>query len=229
MFRIVIKDKVFTSLEEFGRNMYLYPEACENLLTSAKFLKALAEEDRELFDKLVTLNHEIRDVNAFLFHAQYLFCPHMELKHHTYSFENLKDLGEQILEFGPKIDIYLKDFLKFKLLSKYMRDHGIDSKKPSLYNRVIELEELFYENENKAYFLLGFALAETKKIKFNHKEYSDFKKFFEDMITDYYIVNYSVNLESNQYIYAWLEINGFEKQIKKYKALLDTIEQMEGK
>ena len=129
MFRIQIKDKIYASLEEFGREMYLYPEACETLLTSTKFLKALANENKELFEKLVALNRDVRDANAFLFHAQYLFCPHMELKHHRYSFATIKELGQQILEFGPKIDIYLKDFLKFKLLSKYMVDQGIDRRK----------------------------------------------------------------------------------------------------
>ena len=229
MFKIVIKDKTFTSLEEFGKNMYLYPEACETLLTSTKFLKILGEENRELLEKLIKLNHEVRDVNAFLFHAQYLFCPHMGLKHHTYSFENFKELGRQILEFGPKVDIYLKDFLKFKLLSKYMLDQGYDTRKAILYKKVLELEELFYTNENKAYFLLGFLLAETDKIIFNKKEYDDVNSFFQDMISDYYVVNYSHNLETNQYIYAWLEVKGLNRTVSKYHSLLKTIEQLEGK
>lgn len=229
MFRIQIKDQVFASLEDFGRNMYLYPEHCEYILTSTKFLKELAKEDKVLFEKLVTLNREVRDVNAFLFHAQYLFCPHMELKHHRYSFSNLKELGQQIIEFGPKIDIYLMDFLKFKLLSKYMRDQGIDTRKPDLYKKVLELEELFYKNEKKAYFMLGFILAETKNIIFDKKEYTNVKDFFQDMISDYYVVNYSFTLESNQYIYAWLEINGYTKEISKYHALISTVEQLEEK
>lgn len=227
MFRIKIKDEVFASLEDFGRNMYLYPEACENLLTSTKFLKALAEESRETFEKIVELNHQVRDVNAFLFHAQYVFCPHMELKHHRYSFTTLKELGEQILKFAPKIDIYLKDFLKFKLLSKYMRDQGIDIRRPELYSKVLELEKLFYKNENKAYFMLGFVLAETNNIVFEKKEYKDVKSFFQDMISDYYIINFSNNLESNQYVYAWLEVNNLNDEVRKYQALLETVEQLE--
>ena len=153
MFKIKIKDHVITSLEELGRNMYLYPEAFETLLVSTKFLKILKDENKELLEKLIKLNHEVRDVNAFLFHAQYLFCPHMELKHHRYSFSNLKELGKQILSFGPKVDIYLKDFLKYKLLSKYMVDQGYDVRNSTLYHKVLELEQLFLVNENKAYFL----------------------------------------------------------------------------
>lgn len=229
MFRIKIKDQIFASLEEFGRQMYLYPEACESLLTSTKFLKALASENKELFEKIVALNREVRDANAFLFHAQYLFCPHMELKHHRYCFSNIKELGQQILEFGPKVDIYLMDFLKFKLLSKYMRDQGIDIRKPDIYKKVLELEELFYKNENKAYFLLGFVLSESKNIIFDKKEYTDVKDFFQTMITDYYVVNYSKNLETNQYIYAWLEVNGLDKKVSKYRSLLSTVEQLEDK
>ena len=70
-----------------------------------------------------------------------------------------------------------------------------------------------------------------KKLMFlkNKKEYTDVKSFFQDMISDYYVVNYSFNLESNQYIYAWLEINGFEKEVSKYYALLSSVEQLEGK
>lgn len=229
MFKIKIKDQVFTSLEEFGRNIYLYPEACETLLTSTKFLKALADENKELFEKLVVINHEIRDVNAFLFHVQYLFCPHMELKHHGYSFNNFKELGRQILEFGPKVDVYLKDFLKFRLLSKYMKDQGYDTRKSHMYNRVLELEELFFENENKAYFLLGFLLAETDNIIYDNEEYNDVSDFLQHMITDYYVVNYAHNLESNHYIYAWLEVKGLKNEVNKYRALINTIEQLEGK
>ena len=209
--------------------MYLYPEACETLLTSTKFLKALADENREVLEKLIKLNHETRDVNAFLFHAQYLFCPHMGLKHHTYSFNSFKELGRQILEFGPKVDIYLKDFLKFKLLSKYMVDQGYDTRKAILYKKVLELEEMFYENENKAYFLLGFLLAETDNIIFNRREYNDVSEFFKDMLSDFYIVNYSHNLEANQYVYAWLDVKGLNRQVTRYNSLLKTIEQLEGK
>ena len=228
MFKIKIKDQIFTSLEELGKNMYLYPEACETLLTSTKFLKILKDENKELLEKLIKLNHEVRDVNAFLFHAQYLFCPHMGIKHHRYSFDTLKDLGKQILEFGPKVDIYLKDFLKFKLLSKYMVDQGYDIRKKDLFKKVLELEKLFKENENKAYFLLGFYLAETENIIFDKKEYSNVEEFFEAMLSDYYIVNYSHYLDDNQYIYAWLEIKGFDKEISKFKALVDTIQKLEG-
>ena len=65
MFKIKIKDHVITSLEELGRNMYLYPEAFETLLVSTKLLKILKDENKELLEKLIKLNHEVRDVNAF--------------------------------------------------------------------------------------------------------------------------------------------------------------------
>jgi hypothetical protein len=110
-----------------------------------------------------------------------------------------------------------------------MLDQGYDTRKAHIYKRVLELEELFYENENKAYFLLGFLLAETDKIVFDRKEYDDVTEFFEDMISDFYLANYSHNLETNQYIYAWLEIKGLNKEVSKYHALLSTIEQLEGK
>ena len=58
-------------------------------------------------------------------------------------------------------------------------------------------------------------------------EYKDVKSFFQDMISDYYIINFSNNLESNQYVYAWLEVNNLNDEVRKYQALLETVEQLE--
>ncbi|MDD6301921.1 MAG: hypothetical protein PUA56_01210 [Bacillales bacterium] len=228
-YKIVIQDQVFTSLIEFGRNMYLYPEACESLIVSNKFLKLLSKIDRKKFDQLIKINHEVRDINAFLFHAQYVFCPHMELKHHGYSFKSLKELGDKILSYGPTVDIYLKDFLKFHLLSKYMVDQGLNEQKPNVYQRVLELEIMFKENENKAYFLLGFLLAECDTIIYMKKPYDDVEEFFKDMISNYHIINFASNLDNNQYVYAWLEVKGYGQKVLKYQSLIETIESMEVK
>ncbi len=226
-FSIVIKDKTFSSLEQIGKEMYLYPEAFEKILTSRKFLLILKQEDEEKFHKLIEYNHLYRDVNAFLFYAQYLFCPHMELKYHRHKFDSLKQLGEYIIYNGPSIDIYTKDLLKLNLLSKYMKDQGLDKKNPKIYDEVKDLERLSIENENRAYFLLGFRLSECDKIIYDKKEYDSVKDFFKTMTSDYYLYKFSSGLEIDQYVYAWLIVKGYEDVIVKYRGLIDTIEEME--
>ncbi len=226
-FSIVIKDKTFTSLVDMGKEMYLYPEAFEKVLTSRKFLKILKNEDEEKFNELLKINHMYRDVNAFLFYAQYLFCPHMELKFHRHKFDSLKELGEFIIYNGPEIDIYTKDLLKLNLLSKYMRDQGLDKKTPKIYDRVIELERMSIQNENRAYFLLGFSLSECDKIIYDKKEFDSVKEFFKTMTSDYYLYKFSSSLETNQYVYSWLIVKGYEDVVTKYRGLIDTIEEME--
>ena len=147
-FKIVVENEVFSSIEEFARNIYLHPDASEKILTSTKFLSLLAKENRNKFDQLIGINRAFKDAEAFLFYAQYALCPHMELRHHGYLFSSLEELGKKILSFGPEVDIYLKDFLKHKLLSKYMKDQGLNEKDPQIYSRVLELEKKFKENEN---------------------------------------------------------------------------------
>lgn len=226
-YRIVCENKVFTSLEEFARNIYLYPDASEKILTSTKFLSLLASEDKEKFNKLIEVNHNIKDVEAFLFHAQYILCPHMELRHHGYLFTNLEDLGKKILTFGPTIDIYLKDFLKYKFLTKYMVDQGLDILNPIMFSEIKELENAYKENENKVYFLLGFKLAKCDTIVYEKERFYDVKTFLSRMIYKKNISKFSKELEKSQYVYAWLEIKGYGNLVNNYRSLVETIEQLE--
>ena len=89
-FVVVLEGKKFTSLEELGLNMYLYTEASEKLITSDKFLKFLKDYDNEKYSKLVKLNHSVRNYEEFIFLAQYIFNPTMNLTHHTYSFQTFQ-------------------------------------------------------------------------------------------------------------------------------------------
>ncbi len=228
-FKIVLQDHVFSSIEEFARNIYLYPDASEKTLTSTKFLNLLAKVDKDKFNRLIEVNHKYKDANAFIFFAQYALCPHMELKYHGYMFKNLEELGKKILLFGPKVDIYLKDFLKYHFLSEYMETNGLNIQNVEIYNRVLELEKLFIENENKAYFLLGFALAKCNTIVYERESFTDVKEFFSRMIKDKSITRFSNELEQSQYVYAWLEVKGYSKLVNNYRSLVETIEQMERK
>lgn len=224
---IRVKEKTFSSFEEFGKNIYLYPDEAYALLSSPKFLKILLQTDKVMFQKIQEAKENNYSVEAFLFDAQYIFCPKMEIKHHRYSFKTVKDLGEKIISYGPDIDIYLKDFLKFKLLSKYLLLQGYDKLEPRLYNGVLQLEKEFLVNGNRAYFKLGFLLSKRKTIIYRRREYSNYNEFFEAMLSPRYLVEFSNNFEKNQYIFAWMEVLGQQKMIGRFLSLIDTIEKQE--
>lgn len=226
-FIITLENQRIHSLKELGEKMYLYEDAAEKLVTSEKFLRFLKEYDREKYNRLVELNHRTREYEEFIFLAQYIFNPLMNLRHHGYRFDTFKELGMQILRFGPDIDIYLKDFLKYRLLSQYMEMLGFDASDPTLYAKIKELERLYFENENRAYFLLGFTLSESKSIVYRNRIYDDIGLFFQDMMRPSNLVSYSALIEQNQYVLSWLIYLGRQKEVDRFESLLNSIEMLE--
>ena len=226
-FVIKLEDKKMTSLKELGENMYLYPDASEKLLTSNKFLRFLKEEDKDKFDRLIKLNHEVREHQEFIFLAQYIFSPIMSIRHHGYKFSSFKELGQQILDFGPDIDVYLKDFLKYKLLTKYMVHMGFDKTDSKIYNKVIELEGLFEENENKAYFLLGFTLSRCGIITYCGRSYKDVNLFFKEMALNKNVTSFFSLISKSQYVVSWLTYLGYGEQVDKYQSIINLVDDLE--
>ena len=226
-FVITLEKERITSLKELGEKMYLYPDASEKLLTSSKFLKFLKENDEEKYVKLIELNHKEREHETFIFLAQYIFNPIMNIRHHGYEFNSYKELGEKILAFGPKIDVYLKDFLKFGLLTKYIKLMGRDIQDKEIYLKVVELEKKFKINANYSYFLLGFTLSDCAIITYESKAYSDVNLFFQEMIHDHCVANYSSLISKNQYVLAWLTYLGYDKVVDKYQSIINSITKLE--
>jgi hypothetical protein len=224
---IELEGKLFSSFKELGENIYLHEDAAEKLLTSPKFLRILKDEEPEMFKKLIKINHEAREFQEFVFLAQYIFNPFMNIRHHGYQFNTLKELGEKILEFGPDVDIYLKDFLKYKLLSKYMVMMGWNESKPQIYSQILRLEQLFSINENKSYFLLGFVLGQCDIMRYWKRDYSNEEDFFDEMRSPFNIVSYSSLIDKSQYVLAWLTIKGKEKEVKEYEDIVQLVESME--
>ena len=222
-FVITLEDQRIDSLEDLGRKMYLYEDASEALLTSNKFLKFLKEYDYEKYRKLISLNHQKREHEEFIFLAQYIFCPLMNIRHHGYEFNSLKELGEKIINYGPEIDIYLKDFLKFHLLSQYMEMMEYDKVDKENYLAIKNQEKLFLENENKAYFLLGFILSKCDIITYCKRPYSDVNRFFLEMVLDRNIIAYSSLIDKNQYVLSWLTYLGKKSQVDKYQSMINSI------
>ncbi len=226
-FVITLEDQRIDSLEDLGRKMYLYEDASEALLTSNKFLKFLKEYDYEKYKKLIELNHQKREHEEFIFLAQYIFCPLMNIRHHGYEFNSLEELGEKIINYGPEIDIYLKDFLKFHLLSQYMEMMEYDKSDKKNYLVIKNLEKLFLENENKAYFLLGFILSKCDIITYCKRQYDDVNRFFLEMVLDRNIIAYSSLIDKNQYVLSWLTYLGKISQVDKYQSIINSIKALE--
>ena len=182
-----------------------------------------------MYNNIVELLSQPFQNDAFLFKTQYIINPIMSLRYHGYNFENVEELGKKILSFGPQIDIYLKDFLKYKLLSYYFEVVHFDERKPQLYKSIKTLEEEFLTNENKAYFKLGFVLDNQKCILYNGKKFNDVKQFMSYVILPVSITEFAKDFIKSQYVFAWLDYLGYKKEISLFESIVDNVEQKERK
>lgn len=226
---IKLGSNTFYSMEEFAKNIYLYHDEALALIKSKKFLKILYNYNEKMYNNIVELLSQPFQNDAFLFKTQYIINPIMSLRYHGYNFENVEELGKRILSFGPQIDIYLKDFLKYKLLSYYFEVVHFDERKPQLYKSIKTLEEEFLTNENKAYFKLGFVLDNQKCILYNGKKFNDVKQFMSYVILPVSITEFAKDFIKSQYVFAWLDYLGYKKEISLFESIVDNVEQKERK
>lgn len=226
---IKLGSNTFYSMEEFAKNIYLYHDEALALIKSKKFLKILYNYNEKMYNNIVELLRQPFQNDAFLFKTQYIINPIMSLRYHGYNFENVEELGKKILSFGPQIDIYLKDFLKYKLLSYYFEVVHFDERKPQLYKNIKTLEEEFLTNENKAYFKLGFVLDNQKCILYNGKKFNDVKQFMSYVILPVSITEFAKDFIKSQYVFAWLDYLGYKKEISLFESIVDNVEQKERK
>ena len=148
---IRINEKYYDSIEKFAHDIYLYHDEAFSLIKSQKFLKILYKYNEKMYNDIVGLLTNPFQQDALLFKVQYILNPLMGIKYHGYNFNDFTSLGKKIILYGPLTDIYLKDFLKYKLLSFYMEKINYDKKEPALYSKIKKLEEEFVSNENRAY------------------------------------------------------------------------------
>ena len=226
-FEIKIKNKTFYSLKEFAKNIYLYPDESFALIKSQKFINFLYNYDEKMYNKIAELLGAPFSQDEVIFKVQYILNPLMELRCHGYLFKDFKSLGSKILSYGPKIDIYLKDFLKYKLLSYYMHINKFDEKEPIIYQQVLNLEQEFLTNENRAYFKLGFLLEGSRCIVYNGKKFSTIKEFFDFIVNPVNISDFAIDFIKSQYTFAWLEILDYKNQIVLFENLVESVEQKE--
>lgn len=226
---IRINSNHYSSFEEFAKNIYLYHNESFALIKSQKFLKILYKYNEKMYNSIVRLLSNPFQPDALLFRAQYILNPLMGIKYHGYVFDDFISLGKKILFYGPLTDIYLKDFLKYQLLSYYMEITRYDKKEPILYSKVKELEKEFLINENRAYFKLGFLLNGTNSITYNGKVFDDVKAFMNYVILPVNITDFASDFIKSQYVFAWLEYLGYKKEIVLFENLVFSVEQKERK
>lgn len=226
---IRLKDEKFSSFYEFGENIYRYFDEAYYLINTEKFLTLLKKENEKVFNEIVALRKEEIDEDSFTFKVQYLFCPLTELKYRTYKFKTLKEFGNKILYGAPKIDIYIYDMIKNKLLSYYLKLHKYNELEEKIFNKVIEIENEFEVNPNRAYFKMGFALAETRKIVYRRRWYDSVSSFFAEILKPAEINDFKENFEASQYLFAWLEILGYANELNNYQTIVTTMQEWEEK
>lgn len=226
---IKIKDKVYYSLKEFASEMYLYPDEAFCVIKSQKFLKILYKCNEKMYNIIAELLQTPFQIDALVFKVSYILNPLMEIKHHHYVFKDFKALGAKILSFAPDVDIYLKDFLKYHLLSFYMEVTKYDVKEMLIYQKVKELEQEFLVNENRAYFKLGFLLEGSKSIVYNDKRFFSPKRLMAYAIQPVYITDFASSFLKSQYVLAWLSYLGYDKEISLFENYLNVIEVKEKK
>ncbi len=134
---------------------------------------------------------------------------------------------ELFFKYGPIIDVYLKDLLVYHLLSEYMEKQGDDVKQEKYYSIVKEAEKLVEINENYAYWYLGFKLANTKVMTYERKDYDSPKLFFKERMDISSMFSLASSLEANQLVYTWLQIQGSEKELNEYKAMVNLFDNKE--
>lgn len=226
---IKVGNRTYDSLNDFAKEIYLQHDESFALIKSEKFMKILYNFDEKMYNNIVELLSQPFQQDAFLFKAQYILNPLMGIRYHGFLFESYKELGKKIISFGPSTDIYLKDFLKYRLLSFYMLITKYNEKNPDLFKKVKILEEEFLLNENRAYFKLGFLLEGSNIIVINGKRFNDAKSLLEYLILPVNIIDFAKDFIKSQYVFAWLEILGYQKEIVLFENLIVSIEQQERK
>lgn len=223
---VYFDDLHITNLIELGQNMYKYPDLAFSLIIRDDFQKSLKENEPYLYQKFVQLQ-DIADDDEFVFKVSYLFCPYMTLRYHGYRFDKLENLGERMINYGPVVDIYLMDLIKFKLLSYVYELQGLNTISKENYLVIKKAEEMVISNPNKAYFTLAFDLSKSKVLVYNGKPYITPKSFLEVMSSDVNITKFAIDFEDNEYFFAWLRFLNYENRLKRFRNLVKFIEERE--
>lgn len=212
------KEKSYSSFIEMGKDVYLYPGKFYKYFQSKQFLTEL-NKDKKRYLQYLNLKAENNIPDVFIFKMSYILNPYMSLRYHKFKFDTYKELGEMMLFYSPIVDVYLKDFIIYNLLSSYMERLGDDHKFPHIYKKLKEIEEIAKTDDQKAYWLLAYFLADTKKLHYRNKIYDSPDKFFSSQLGISSLIDFSSSFLADKAVLTWLEINGYEERLKRFESL----------
>ncbi len=219
--------KSYPSLLELAKDCYLYPNRFNKFYNSNKFLTILKNDDPRKYEEFLKIKKMNYRNEIFNFKVSYLLNPYMKLSYEHFKFDNYKKIGTTMLNYGPVVDVYLKDLLIYHLLSEYMENTGDDIRYNSIYLKVKENEERVCKGQNLAYWNLAFDLAETNTLIYNGKKFNTPKEFFEyiQVVSDLLI--FSSSFLEDGYVICWLERLGYSHLISKLLSLIDLSNQID--
>jgi hypothetical protein len=211
---------------EMGKDVYLYPGRFYRFFDSKAFIKALFQ-DKPRYEQYLALKKMNLIPDVFLFKMSYVLNPYMSLRYHHFNFRSYQELGQTILSYGPVVDVYLKDLLIYHLLSEYMVRMRDDFNQAADYNEVRRCEREALEDQNLAYWDLGFALAHTKTLTYDKKQYSDPKQFFNEKLVLSSLIPFSSDFLSDRLVLCWLKLNGYEGKVSSFLSLASVSDEKE--
>lgn len=217
----------YSNLFSLAKDIYLYPGRFYKAFKDKELMKFIQDQDQKKHDDIVELKkkHYIPDV--FLFKASYILNPYMELRYHGFLFKNYADIGKTIKKHAPKIDVYIKDLIRFDLLQEYMEAQGDNKKKPETYKKVLEVRERYKYKHNLGYFLLGYALDNDRYFYYHGKKFDDPKVFLSNYSTMHNLFEFARNFEVDCAFMAWLEVLGHTSIINRYNNIVKLVENKE--
>lgn len=217
----------YTNLFSLAKDIYLYPGRFYKAFKEKDLMKFIQEQDTKKYDAIIELKkkHYIPDV--FLFKVSYILNPFMELRYHGFLFKDYAEIGKIIKKNSPKIDVYIKDLIRFDLLQEYMEKQDDDKKKPETYKKVLMIREKYKYKHNLGYFLLGYALDHDKTFYYNGEKFTDPKVFLKSRSTMHNLFKFARDFEVDCAFMAWLEVMEQTSIINRYNGVVKLIENKE--
>lgn len=219
--------KSYPSLLELAKDCYLYPNRFNKFYNSNKFLSILKMEDENKYQEFLKIKKVGYRNEVFNFKVSYLLNPYMKLSYEHFKFNSYKELGQTMLNYGPVVDIYLKDLLIYHLLSEYMEKTGDNLRYNKIYLKVKENEKKALSNQNIAYWNLAFDLTESKELIYQGKVFKTPNEFFKYVLVISDLVDFSSSFLEDGYVICWLERLGYSYTVSRFLSLVSISNQID--
>lgn len=211
----------YSSLEDLGRDLCLYEEVFINAFDDSSFRRWLLECNYELGSEAIQLFNSIDNKSIALFKISHLFNYGLPFVICGYTFNNLKELGDLILNNAPKPIEELLLLVKDKLILDFLKYKRIDNDKPEFYKKVESIVSDLSISLLERWFNLGFFLTLSNKFYFEGDQYEDLKSFFILKGHDERIMT-SYDFLSMPYIKSYCKVKHIEDELIICNSLCDT-------